>query len=187
MTREEFLENVTTFGELKDFCYDQDCDLLEDVYDEEGRDDYIDEDLVELARDSSWEEMRDYLDNIPTGYEWYRNYDGWEGLDDYDFDQYKRDVLEWMDDNGFWEEEEEDEEEEYGGNDVFAEELARDAASHEYDEEDEVEDEDFSVGDLIGMCGVAFVAIQKDSIRRIQEADKQFGEFVDANMPKTLK
>lgn len=186
MTRQEFLENVTTFVELKDFCYDQDCDLLDDVYDGESMDEDINECLAEWARNDTWRELYDRLENIPSGYDWYCNddYNGWIGLDDYDFDQRKQDVLNWMDDNGYWEEDEDDEDD---GDDVFAEELARDAAAREQDEEDEIEDEDFSVGDLIGMCGVAFVAIQKDSVRRLQEADRQFGDFIDVNVPKTLK
>lgn len=186
MTRQEFLENVTTFGELKDFCYDQDCDLLEDVYDEDSMNEDINEHLVDWAYNDTWQELYSRLEDIPTGYDWYRNddYDGWIGLDDSDFDQYKQDVLDWMDVNGYWEDDEDDEGD---GDDVFAEELARDAAARERDEEGEIEDEDFSVGDLIGMCGVAFVAIQKESVRRLQEADRQFGDFVDVNVPKTIK
>ena len=61
---------------------------------------------------------------------------------------------------------------------MFAEELARDAASREQDKESEIEDEDFSIGDLIGMCGVAFASIQKDSIRRQREEERQFDDFV---------
>lgn len=57
----------------------------------------------------------------------------------------------------------------------------------EYAENLPVEDEDFSVGDLIGMCSVAFVTIQKDNMRKIQEDKKAFDEFVDVNIPKVLK
>lgn len=186
MTRDEFMENVTTFGELKNFCYDWDCDMLDDVYDGDEMDECINECLVDWASNDTWQELYDRLGDIPSGYDWYRNddYDGWVGLDDYDFGQYKQEVLEWMDNNDQWEDDEEDE---GGGNDVFAEELARDAAAHEQNKGDEIEDEDFSVGDLIGMCGVAFVAIQQDRVRRLQEEDKRFGDFVDVNIPKTLK
>lgn len=184
MTRDEFLENVNDWYELRDFCDDVGCDYCEDVYDDEGRDDYINECLMDWARNDSWYELRDRLADIPTGYEFYRIDDcgDWRSLDDSDFDQYKQEVLEWMDDNEYWDEEEDDE---YDDDfDIFAEELANESTD---DDNDLVEDEDFSVGDLIGMCSVAFVAIRQENVRRIQEEDKRFSEFVDVNVPKTLK
>lgn len=188
MTRNEFLENVTWWGDLKEFCSDEGCDICDDIYDEEDRDEYINECLVDWARNDTWQELFDRLRDIPDGYDYYRDdeYNGWVGADDSDFDQYKDDVLDWADDHEVWDDDEDEEDDEWdGGVDVFAEELARDAAAREEDES--VADEDFSVGDLIGMCSVAFVAIQKDSVRRIQEDDKRFSDFVDVNMPKTLK
>lgn len=181
MTRNEFLNDVITFGELKDFCYDYDCTMLEDVYDEEGRDDYINECLMDWARDDSWQELYSRLDGIPTGYDWYRydDYGEWCGLDDGDFEEYKDDVLEWGDDNDIWDEDEEEDD-----TDIFAEEIDADMA----DEEDEpVEDEDFSVDALMGMCSVAFVTIQKENIQRLQEEERVLGTLVDVNIPKLIR
>ena len=39
MTRNEFIDNITEWYELKDFCNDFDCDICEDIYDD---DDYAD-------------------------------------------------------------------------------------------------------------------------------------------------
>lgn len=175
MTRNEFLENVTTFGDLKDFCYNEDCSILEDVYDEEGRDDYINECLMDWARDDTWQELHDRLDGIPTGYDWYRydDYGDWCALDDEDFEDYKNDVLEWADDHGVWDDDEEDDMEDDVEDDCFEDE----------DDEPAPEEEDFSVGDLIGMCVIALSTIQSEDARRAREEEEELRRLY----PKVLK
>ncbi len=172
MTRNEFLEDVTSFGDLKDFCYNEDCNLLEDVYDEEGRDDYINECLMDWARDDTWQELYDRLNGIPTGYNWYRydEYGDWCGLDDEDFEEYKNDVLEWADDNGVWDDDEEDTDEDY-------------FEGEPEDDDPAPEEEDFSVGDLIGMCVVTLGTIQSEDARRAREEEEEFRRLY----PKILK
>lgn len=169
MTRNEFLENVTSFYDLKDFCNDEDCNLLEDVYDEEGRDDFINDCLMDWARDDSWQDLYNRLDSIPTGYDWYRydDYGDWCSLDDEDFEEYKNDVLEWADNNDIWDNDEEDDEEE----------------DEPKDDEPAPEEEDFSVGDLIGMCVVALGTIQSEGTRRAREEEEEFRRLY----PKILK
>ena len=41
MTRDEFLGNIEYFSELIDFCQEYGCDYLDDVYDDERRDEEI--------------------------------------------------------------------------------------------------------------------------------------------------
>lgn len=179
MTRAEFLDNITEWSELKEFCSDWECDYCNDIYDEYDRDSEIGEDIGEYCGDYSWDALRDLLNDIPSGYDYYRRnaaFD-WEGVDDEMFERYKSDVCDWADNGGVWDEDEEDE-------DIFEEE---DDFFAEEPDETPVEDEDFSVGDLIGMCSVAFVTIQKDNMRKIQEDKKAFDEFVDVNIPKVLK
>lgn len=174
MTRNEFLENVTSFYDLKDFCNDEDCNLLEDVYDEEGRDDFINDCLMDWARDDSWQDLYNRLDSIPTGYDWYRydDYGDWCSLDDEDFEEYKNDVLEWADNNGVWDDDEEDTDED---GDYFEDEPE--------DDEPAPEKEDFSVGELIGMCVVALGTIQSEGARRAREEEEEFRRLY----PKILK
>ena len=38
MTRNEFIDNITEWCELKDFCNDFDCDICEDIYDDDDYD-----------------------------------------------------------------------------------------------------------------------------------------------------
>lgn len=114
MTRGDFLENIVTWWELIEFCRDEDCDVCDDIVDEDGRDEEIEGDLVDAVRDTSWKNILQWLDDIPTGGEYYRR-DGmfdYVEMDDYgDFNEYKGEVLEWMDDGGYWDDEDEDEEE----------------------------------------------------------------------------
>lgn len=105
---------------------------------------------------------------------------------DDEFDDYKDQVLEWMDDGGYWDEE--DEEEEYDDTDFFAAELAREReTAQQFSDDEQVEDEDFTVGDLINMCSITFVAIQKDNARREMEESEAFNQYVNTNIPKPIE
>lgn len=181
MTRNEFLESVNDWWELKDFCVDCDCDYLDSIYDEDGLNEEIDYFLREgYADDYSWRELRDALEDIPTGYDAYRqnNCFDWDGLDDGDFDSYKDDVLDWADDHGVWDEDEGDEE-------YFDEEPTEEEIIEEEPDE-RFEEADFSVTDLMGMCSVTLVTIQTDNLRRLQEENAAFNRLIDANIPKVI-
>jgi hypothetical protein len=178
MTRNEFLETIDEWCELIGFCSDMGCDSCEDVIDRDGMNDEIENDLSEVINDYNWLEIRDALDGICTGYEYYRRnglFD-YEGMDDSDFQQYKDDALAWGDDRDEWDDEDDDV-------DVFTEELE----TSEIDDEEPVEDEDFSVGDLLGMCNVTLIEIQRNTLKEQKEDDMAFQSFVDANLPKILR
>lgn len=137
MTRQEFIDDVTTWWELIDFCNDEGCDICEYVYSSDVYDDIINEDLQERVNHESWQSIYDWLEGLPTGYDYYDTYDDYVGLDDnWDFDRYKEDVLEWADNDGaIWDEEPEEEEE--------GEEL-----DDEFDEEDEEELEEINYNEF---------------------------------------
>lgn len=173
MTRSEFLDNITEWYELKDFCNDFDCDVCEDIYDDDDYDDCVEEDIRDAIADYGWRDIRDFLGNLPGGYDYYRRNStlDYDGLGDDDFEDYKEDVLEWGDDCGVWEDEEEEECAE--DDDILG------SQEEEPDEEESVEEEDFSVGDLIGMCGVVFVAIQNDEAEKQKEDDEAFAQLLN--------
>lgn len=155
MTRSYFLDNVIEWYELIELCRNNECDICEDIIDDDQLDEYIDYDIRESG--CGWRAIRDCLSNISTGYNYYRC-DGafnYFGLDDTDLDDYKVSVLDWMDDHGLWDDEE--------GEEGFDEEPG------EEPEELPVEEEDFSVGDLISMCGSELVTIQQAAERRKRE------------------
>lgn len=177
MTRNDFLEIVNDWWKLKGFCLDYDCDYLEPIYDENGMDEEIDYFLRDgQADDYSWRELRDVLENIPTGYDAYRQNScfNWDGLDDYDFDSYKDDVLDWADDHDVWDGDEDDEE-------------YPDKEPTEDESDERFEEADFSVADLMGMCSVTLVTIQTDNLRRVQEEAAAFNRLIDANIPKVIR
>lgn len=125
--------------------------------------------------------IRGYLDEIPTGYEYYRcdgSFD-YTGLDDdSDFEDYKIRVLEWMDDEGLWDAEEDDDEEDEEFDpdyDLFSPGEAQDK---EEPAEPPVEDEDFSVSDLMSMCGAELLKIQKVAEQRRQEEDADMARLL---------
>lgn len=113
MTRQEFVDEVWSWGELMDFCYDNNYEL-EDIFDEDAKDDYFDNEIEEMARNSSdWRELLDRLEEIPNGYDWYviDDYYGFRGADEDDFRDFKDQVLEWADHDGIWDDDEEPDEE----------------------------------------------------------------------------
>ena len=98
MTRDEFIQNVTTWSELRSFCYDYDCSVCSEVYSQDEVDDYFNERLVDMARDASdWSNLLESLEYIPTGASYYiRDDDGdFSEADGYDFALLKDKVFEW--------------------------------------------------------------------------------------------
>lgn len=67
MTRNEFIDNITEWCELKDFCNDFDCDICEDIYDDDDYDDSVEEDIRDAIADYGWRDIRDFLGNLPAG------------------------------------------------------------------------------------------------------------------------
>lgn len=126
MTRTDFIDDVTTTYDLIDFCVENDItDFINDIVDDEQKDDSIDEYLRENAGSSdNWREVRDILDDVPTGYEYYRynGVDDIQGFDSYDFEALKDEVLRYCDTHDIFEEDEDDvdEEEEIDPEDMFS-------------------------------------------------------------------
>lgn len=175
MTRQEFIDNVTTWSELLYFCYDENIDFCEDVYTEDAKDEYFDDILVDMARDAgSWQELYDRLEKIPTGYDYYirDDYGDFEGADDDDFDSHYEDVLEYMDDNEYWDDDDGDED--------YEEEPVREEYVDPEDEEP-VEEEDVSIAELFTTCNSKLQKIDADTeaaARAAEEEDEEaFNDF----------
>lgn len=182
MTRDEFLDGINYFSELIDFCQEYGCDYCDDALDEDARDEEIKYELEEYGSDYSWQDIRDYLYDIPTGYDYYRRngiFD-YEGLDDTDFESYKDDVYDWAVDNDCFDDDEE-EEGEYEEYDEYAF-----SSDPEPEDEEPVEDEDFPIDDLMNMSVDMLVVIRCADEERKNEADMEFNDFISRNMPKVL-
>ena len=166
MTRQEFIDEVTTWSELLDFCYSENIDFCDDVYSEDAKDDYFNSELVEMARNADdWRDLQSRLEDIPDGYDYYINddYDGFRGADDDDFDDHKDDILEYMDDNEYWDDDEEEEVEE---------EPAPDDDEDPEDEES-VEEEDVSIAELFTTCNSKLQKIDADTEAAARAAEEE--------------
>lgn len=149
MTRNEFIEDVTTWYDLRSFCDDNRLyDFFEDIYSEEERDEVIDERLDDYARDYTWYDLRDWLSDIPTGYDYYKcnGVLDWEPLDRSDFEDIKDSVIDRMDQDYAWDDEEDDE---------FIEDENEDDTIPII-EDDAYPEEDISIEDLISVCSLVF-------------------------------
>lgn len=158
MTRSFFLDNITEWCELIEFCNDEGLDTLSDVVDDDDMDRQVSSDAYEYLRNDNsndWRWLRDKLEEVTTGYGYYR-VDGtfdYTGLSDADFNDYKRDVLDIMDEGGYWDEE--DEENDTSSDDGEEEPTVTD--------EPPVPEEEFSVSDLIGMAAEFFSSLAENA------------------------
>lgn len=112
MTRQEFIEEVCDFNSLKQFCYDEGCDFMDDIIEEYELSDVIDEDIVSAVRTRGWEDIRDMLCDIDECYPYYR-INGeldYEALTDSDIDDLREEILSWADANDIFDEDDADEE-----------------------------------------------------------------------------
>lgn len=163
MTRSEFIEEITTWCELLDFCDQHDLEACSDVVSDSDKDDAINNALSEFVRYNDWETVYSVLEDIPCGYQYYqknRDFD-YEPLDDRNFERYKEDVIQECDDWDIWDYEDEEEE------DFF-------------EEESEVaeESEPFTIGELYTVCSGVLQSIGEEKEKREKERNASFDSFV---------
>ena len=137
MTIREFDETIETFWDLKNFCEDNGYEYFtENIVDEYTMDSIIIDKVRTILDLWNWEEIRDYLDDIPEGgdgdyYELHDNgSDDITIFDNDDFEYLRREVREQLEMDGFFDEDDEE-----------------DAVVEE--EEEVVEDLEISINDMI--------------------------------------
>ena len=138
MTIREFDETIDTFWDLKNFCEDNGYEYFTDDIVDADTMDYIVIDRVRtMLANCNLAEIRDYLDDIPEGGDFYEFHnDGSDDItvfDDDDFAYLRREVREQLEMDSFFEEDDEEDEE--------------DAVVEE--EEEVVEDSEISINDMI--------------------------------------
>lgn len=166
MTRQEFIDNCTYWNELLDICDEYGCRICDDLLDGDTRDDRIDEDISEALNNNYWYQIRESLNSIPSGYDYYIRIGELEyrGLDDDDFERYKEDFGDWGDRNGIWDEDEEEETNQDETNEM-----------NEDEESQTAPEEDFSVGELFALCNGSFVSMLKaEKEEKKSEPDLRF-------------
>lgn len=139
MTKSEFLEKIDDTYELIEFCNENGLeDMVEDIVDDDEKDDRIDEWISNEIHNSRWYDIYRILEDVPTGYSYYRyeSESNIESFDDYDFQNLRDQVLERCIDEEIIVDDDEDEDEDYW--DGFDDE-------EEFDEEAEEEAEAASI------------------------------------------
>lgn len=125
MNRQDFVDNINYISELIEFCNDYGYEShIEQIYDDEQRNDAIEEQINERREYERWWEIRDWLYNLESegSYDYWRldDYGDWCGLDDSDFEDMKENLLSELDEDNFFDNEE-DEESYDDGNPPFVE------------------------------------------------------------------
>ena len=64
MTRQEFIDNVTEWHELIDFCNDHGLSICDDIMCSDAFDECVEEDVSN--RDCGWYELMDALNDLPS-------------------------------------------------------------------------------------------------------------------------
>ena len=175
MTRDEFVNDVNTWWELKDFCMEHDCSVMDDFFDSDYLDEYLDREIEDWSQNMSWTTLRDKLNEIETGYDWYC----WDGygdiapMDEDDLDYYKDDILSWGDDHDIWDVEDE----ELEPDDEFEDELCEPE-----DDEDEAVEEPFSVFELIVSCQSEVTNAKLQAEKEEKESDDALVQFISVDM-----
>lgn len=171
MRRQEFIDEVTTWDELLRAADElREYDLLSDIYSDEARNDWINECLVDWARELDWQDMLGRLSDFDSdSSEWWQldDYGEWNAVSDGDdyFEDMKNELLEIGDDNSAWDDAEEGEE------DTEDEEL--------FDPEPDLEiDEDQSVGDFFVECNSVFKTIEEKIREERTDEERSFNDFI---------
>ena len=186
MKRSEFLNDVDCVGELLSFCWQNNCDVMENVIDDDTRDEYINDSLVDLAREYNWQDLYRILSDYDdySGYSYYYYDDGYgeyRPLSENDFEEWRDEVLRWADDQGdFWDPEDDEEDEEDESGDVCWDQWSEESCSDETEDNFEVPDEeDCSVLDMLS-AGVGCIrSINEAAMEQARQEDRLFMEFTE--------
>lgn len=179
MTRQEFRDDVCDWSDLISFCSDIGCSITDDIYDDDGRNGYINEQLYSYYRDGNWEGARDYLKDLDDsdyyGYWRLDDYEDWRYLDGDDFDNYKSDVEEYCVENGEFDDDDTENESgfddpEYTENDAytFEEPLPVEVST--------APDEDVNFADLIIASSNAMASCTVDLSKRADTDETNDGQ-----------
>ena len=181
MKRSEFRERMGSMWDLHDFCVENDCEILGEMYDEYSFSEEIDNRLMDYARNDGWRDLLDRLRDFedltdrydlivfdPDDYEFV-------GVDESDFDRYYRDILEWADDQDVWEPEDD---EEYDEEEEEDESFTEEEPEEEPDFWDAFNDPDCSFDDLCASGVECVSAVRNRAAREQQNGDAAFDDFM---------
>ena len=165
MKRSEFADRIVYLSDLISFCIEEDCPVTDELMDADARDECIDSELMDYAREESWYEVQDWLNSLSASseYDFWRKdeWGDWIGYDDSDIAAFEDDVIEWMDDHDQWDPEDDEEEEE--------EEVEEIDDPSEPEEEPEVVCE----VDVINLMSESFNAVATAFLQQLRSAEAE--------------
>lgn len=176
MTRDEFERNVRDWDELKNFCWENNCDECDSVESSDSWNEWIEDNLVDWARNETWRDMLSILNRMDdnSGYDWYV-WDDYESeyrpVDDSDFDDYYRRVFEWADENDVFDDAEHDEEDE------------EDFEPVDPEDEEPTPDEECSFDDICKDAIGCVRRINEEILERARQEDKMYAEIEEDVLP----
>lgn len=93
MTRQEFIDDVTTASEVFEFCYDEDLDYCSSWVTNDDLDGYLCETIRDMTHNETWDRIRDFLDGIDGGYDFYDSDNDYCGIGDDDVNSVREQIL----------------------------------------------------------------------------------------------
>ena len=113
MTKDEFYDEITDFDDLIRFCENNNCyHLVEELRPSDDFDDWVWDRLEDMRSRWYWYDLRRALNDIeaPSGDYFIPGLDlEYSEPSNADLDSYMDDVIDWGDENGFWDEEDDEE------------------------------------------------------------------------------
>lgn len=170
MTRSYFEEHVDDWCELVDLCNDHGFNICDNIYTEDDMDERIEEYLSDVVSNQHWWEIRDRLNEIPSGADRYL-YNGefnFDELDQDDFAAYKDDVFNLMCNGDLWDEED------------FEDSSDCEEVSIDDDDDSLIEPADFSVQKLFELCHTSVISAQKECELKELELKQKFTSAINA-------
>lgn len=168
MTRQDFIDNVNTYYDLVDFCQEIDY-YVDGIYSEDERDDLIYEEIIDMVRSCSWNEIKNYLDDMPEGYDYYykNEWGEWIGYDYDQIDEFKELVLDYADENDLFDRDDEEDE-----NDTADEEDEPEESEEAQEEDNDPVELGCDMGDFLTSGNSVM-----EAIRERADADKRAYDF----------
>jgi len=159
MTRQEFIDSITEWNELIDFCNDYDIySYVQDIYTDDQMAEHIEYNAEDFICENGWVCFRDYLNDIREGHYFYKKTGEmeFEYMDDNDLARLKNEILE--NEEEIFDEEDDEEEPEA----IAEEETSVDA--------EPTPDEPIGIDALFSECSAVFQSAQQEIDRRNEEA-----------------
>ena len=170
MTRAEFNENVNDFYDLMQACNDVGSSYMEDCIESCYYDDWILDDIRDALSDWSWQEIYRALYNLSdsSDYDFFRRSGclDYEGLSDYEFDEWKADVYDELDSWDYFDDDEEEED---------------DDEYEEVEEEPLMEFDTLVINTMVVECTNNFFLSVENDEKKTQEEDAGFARLLRAD------